>query len=138
MAQLSTEERRLQGMPDNESSMKDKVAEAASQTKDKMQEVGQNVQAKIDETRRPAADKLESAANLVHEKADSLPGGETVAGLAHGAADKMHATADYVRDHDVQDMLSDVETFVRRHPGQSLLAAAAVGFLVGRTFRGED
>lgn len=118
--------------------VKDQVAESATKAKDKVQEAGRNVQSKIDETRTPAADKLQSAASALHEKAGSLPGGETVAGLAHGAADRMQATADYVRDHDVQRMTADVEAFVRRRPGQSLLAAAAVGFLIGRAFRNND
>ncbi len=120
------------------SDIKDQVAENATEAKDKIQEAGRNVQSKIDETRTPAADKLQSAASALHEKAGSLPGGETVAGLAHGAADRMQATADYVRDHDVQHMTADVEAFVRRRPGQSLLAAAAVGFLIGRAFRNND
>ena len=118
--------------------IKDQVADSATKAKEKVQEAGRNVQSKIDETRTPAADKLQSAASALHEKAGSLPGGETVAGLAHGAADRMQATADYVRDHDVQRMISDVEAFVRRRPGQSLLAAAAVGFLIGRGLRNND
>ena len=118
--------------------LKDQVAENATKAKDKVQEAARNVQSKIDETRTPAADKLQNAASALHEKAGSLPGGETVAGLAHGAADRMQATAEYVRDHDVQRMTADVEAFVRRRPGQSLLAAAAVGFLIGRAFRNND
>jgi len=119
-------------------SLKNQVSDTASQAKDKAQEMGRNVQSKIDETRAPAAEKLEGAASALHEKADQLPGGETVAGLAHSAADKMHSTAEYVREHDVQGMMSDVESFARKHPGQSLLAAAAVGFLIGRSFRSES
>jgi ElaB/YqjD/DUF883 family membrane-anchored ribosome-binding protein len=118
--------------------LKDQAAESVTNAKDKIQEAGRNVQGKIDETRTPAADKLQSAASALHEKAGSLPGGETVAGLAHGAADRMQATADYVRDHDVQRMMADVETLVRKRPGQSLLAAAAVGFLIGRALRNND
>ena len=57
---------------------------------------------------------------------------------AHDAADKVEATAQYVRQHDVQDMMADLENLVRRHPGQSLIAAAAVGFLLGRAFKIDD
>ena len=127
-----------QDSQDAMTTLKDKVQDTASKAKEKVEEAGRNVQNKIDETRGPTAQKLEDAASALHEKADILPGGETVAGLAHGAADKMQATADYVRQHDVQDMMADVETFVRKHPGQSLLAAAAVGFLIGRTFTSND
>jgi len=35
-------------------------------------------------------------------------------------------------------MMSDVAELVKRNPGPSLLAAAAIGFLVGRAFRSDD
>ena len=116
----------------------DKISETTGRVRDMAAEAGRNAQSKLDESRAPAAEKLESAATALHERADDLPGGETVSGIAHSAADKMEATADYVREHSLQDMMGDVETFVRKHPGQSLLAAAAVGFLVGRTLRSDD
>jgi len=52
--------------------------------------------------------------------------------LAHAAADKLGATAEYVRAHDVGSMTADLERIVRRNPGPALLTAAVVGFLVGR------
>ena len=44
---------------------------------------------------------------------------------------------DIVRTHDVESMLDDVEDLVRRYPTQALLAAAGVGFLVGRIFKSD-
>jgi hypothetical protein len=41
----------------------------------------------------------------------------------------------YIRDHDVQAMIGDVENVVRRYPGRSLLIAAGVGFLLGRALK---
>jgi ElaB/YqjD/DUF883 family membrane-anchored ribosome-binding protein len=52
--------------------------------------------------------------------------------FAHAAADRLTTTADYVRQHDVSRMMSDVETVVKNNPGPSLLAAAVFGFFVGR------
>jgi ElaB/YqjD/DUF883 family membrane-anchored ribosome-binding protein len=114
------------------------VSDTAEKAQEKVEEVGRAVQGKIDENRGPAADKLQGVASSLHEKAESLPGGEKVASIAHSAADKMEATAEYVREHDVQDMMADLENFVRRHPGQSLVAAAAVGFFLGRAFKSDD
>src|SRR5437588_11021758 len=88
------------GSEDTATKVKNKVVETASKAKEKIEEVGRTVQDKIDDTRVPAADKLQNVASTLHEKADTLPGGETVSGLAHSAADKMQATADYVRQHD--------------------------------------
>lgn len=90
---------------------------------------------KVDEKRGPTADALDNAASTLHEKAEDLPGGETVRTVAHSAAEKLESTADYIRKHDVRAMLSDVEEIVKRNPGPSLLIAAAIGFLIGRAFR---
>ena len=35
-------------------------------------------------------------------------------------------------------MMADVETLVKKNPGPALMAAAVVGFLVGRAFSGND
>lgn len=115
--------------------VKDKVADAAATAKQKVSDVGRQASDQIDAKRGPAADTLESAASAIHEKADSLPGGETVKAVAHSAAGKLESTAGYIREHDVQAMFSDVENIVRRNPGPSLLIAAVVGFLIGRAFR---
>ncbi len=115
--------------------VKDRVAGAASAAKDKMSDAGRQASEQIDAKRGPAADSLHSAASAIHEKADSLPGGETVKNVAHSTADKLESTAGYIREHDVHAMLSDVENTVRRNPGPSLLVAAVIGFLIGRAFR---
>jgi len=114
------------------------VSDTVGKTQEKAEEVGRAVRYKIDANRGRVADKLQGVASTLHEKTKNLPSGEKAASIAHSAADKVEATAKYVREHDVQDIMGDVETFVRRHPGQSLLAAAAVGFLVGRALKSED
>ena len=116
----------------------EKASEVASQVKDKMSDLSQTAVDKIDENRETAASGMESAAHALHEKADSLPGGEKVTSLAHSTADKLTSTAEYVREHDVKSMMADVEQLVRNHPGPTLLAAAVIGFLVGRAFSNND
>ena len=118
--------------------VKGAVRETTEKAQAKVEEAGRTMKEKIDDSRGPAADKLHDVASTLHDKADRLPGGEKVAHLAHNAADKMEATAQYVRQHDVHDMMTDVENFVRSHPAHSLVAAAAVGFLVGRAFKSDD
>jgi hypothetical protein len=90
---------------------------------------------KIDENRDAAADGIDKAASALHENAESLPGGEKAARFAHTAADKLGASAQYVREHDARRMMADVETLVKNNPGPSLLVVALAGFLVGRAFR---
>lgn len=123
----------------NESSTSgNKLSEAVTQVKDRMSDVGRSAADKIDENRGAAATGLDKAASAIHHKAESLPGGEKVSGLAHAAADKLNSTAGYVREHDVNRMMADVETRVKNSPGPALLAAAAIGFLVGRAFSSND
>ena len=88
------------------------------------------------EKRGAVADMLDDMASRLHDRADS--GNERVMDVAHGAADKVEATARYVRDHGAREMLTDARTFVRKHPGKSLLAVAVIGFLAGRAFRRDD
>lgn len=112
--------------------VKNAVSATTEKAQQKMGEVGRAVQETIDENRGTAAQKMQTVASKLHENADS------VAGFAHTAAEKMEASADYVRDHNVKDMAADCEAFVRRHPGQSLIAAVAVGFLLGRAMKSDD
>lgn len=88
----------------------------------------------IDGNRDAAASGMDSAASSLHAKADKLPGGEKVAGVAHTAANAMETAAGYVREHDVKSMLADVQKIVKDNPGPALLTAAALGFLLARTF----
>ena len=102
--------------------------------KGKGAEMGQKVVDKIDENRGAAASGLESAAGALRDKADTLPGGEKVANAAHATADAAVVAADYVRENDVKAMMTDVQKLVKNNPGVALLTAAALGFLIARTF----
>ena len=88
--------------------------------------------ATIDESRSTAADGLDAAASALHDRADDLPGGETVRNVARATADRLSTGADYVRSHDAKRMMADVESFVKSNPGPALAIAAAFGFLLGR------
>ena len=88
--------------------------------------------AAIDESRSTAADGLDTAASALHDRADDLPGGDTVRNFARATADRFSTSADYVRSHDAKRMMADVETFVKSNPGPALVVAAAFGFLLGR------
>jgi ElaB/YqjD/DUF883 family membrane-anchored ribosome-binding protein len=118
---------------------KEQVSTKIDEAKDKARELGsraaqtgRQATEKVDAQREPAARALENTASRLQD------GGDRIASAASGAVrsttDKLHATADYIREHDVRDMLDDVQDLVRRHPGQALAAAAVAGFLVGKVF----
>lgn len=109
-------------------------ADSLSTSKGKAAELGQRVADTIDENRGAAASGLESAAGALRERADALPGGERVVNAAHATANAVGVAADYVRDNDLKAMVADVQKLVKNNPGPALLAAAALGFLVARTF----
>jgi hypothetical protein len=47
----------------------------------------------------------------------------------------MQATADWLRDADLDSLRSGVERQVKEHPGRTLLIAVGVGYLLGKALR---
>ena len=82
--------------------------------------------------RSTLAQGLESAANSLHDRAESLPGGDKIVRAAETAAGAMDSAADYVRNQDLRAMASDLRQIIRRHPGATLAIAAGLGFLLVR------
>jgi ElaB/YqjD/DUF883 family membrane-anchored ribosome-binding protein len=111
------------------------VADAGHEMREKMDQMAQSAKSKVEQGRRSTAGALDRAADALHRKAESIPGGRKASEFAHTTADKLQDTAHYLREHDFRDMMDDVESVVRRRPGQALLGALAVGFLVGRSMR---
>jgi ElaB/YqjD/DUF883 family membrane-anchored ribosome-binding protein len=108
------------------------ITERARNAVSSMTDAAGDAAAALDEKRSTAADGLDTAASALHDRADDLPGGETVRNVAHATADRLSTGADYVRSHDAKRMMADVESFVKSNPGPALAIAAAFGFLLGR------
>ena len=81
------------------------IADQAYRAKDKVATQGRRAVEKVDASRRPTADALERAASGIHDSADRTS--QKAAGVAHRAADKLQATADYVRENDLRAMAKD-------------------------------
>jgi ElaB/YqjD/DUF883 family membrane-anchored ribosome-binding protein len=112
--------------------LKEQISDKAADVKERVSDFGRKTADKIDASRGPAADSLNRTASALHAKSDR------VASAAHATADKLQATADYVRDHDFKEMAEDVTELVKRYPGQSLAAAAILGFLLARVMKSND
>ena len=113
---------------------------AMHRLEDRVTDAGDDALQAVDGRRSAAADSLDGMASRLHNGADKAAdlghkGGEKVSHFAHGAADKVQAGADFVREHDARAMMTSVEGYVRRNPGQALLAAGVVGFLAARLVR---
>ena len=112
--------------------MKEQISDKAADVKEKVSDFGRKAADKIDDSRASAAGALDKTASSLHSGSDQL------SGAAHSAADKIQATADYVRRTDLKGMADDLQNIVKRYPGQSLAAAAILGFLVARGLRSSD
>ncbi len=113
-----------------------------SKVQDKARDMGRNAVNAIDARREPLANGMASAAGSLHAGGDRASqmgqdATDKASRLAHGTADKLQAGADFVRDHDMKDMMSSVEKYVRQNPGRSLLLAGVVGFLAARAMRND-
>ena len=109
-----------------------KLAETAADMKDKVSDLGRRAIHGIDDSRETAAQAMDKTASSLHSGADQF------SGAAHSAADHIQSTADYVRQTNLKGMVSDVQDIIKRYPGQSLAAAAILGFLLARGLRSGD
>jgi len=115
-----------------ESGMKERLSQTTGRVKDKAADLGRSAAHNIDRN-------LDKTASALHNAASSLRGrvgaGGKMSDMAHTAADKMEATANYFDHHHTREMMTDLEHVVRRNPGASLAAAVGLGFLIGMSMK---
>jgi hypothetical protein len=61
--------------------------------------------------------------------------GSRVAEATNQLAGGLQASADWLRDADLDGLKSGVERQVKEHPGRSLAVAVGLGYLLGKAFR---
>jgi ElaB/YqjD/DUF883 family membrane-anchored ribosome-binding protein len=103
------------------------VSEKVVRATETVVDLGRRTIESVDARRQPMAATLEQTASALHEQTDRA------AGIAHATADGLRATANYVRENDLQAMSKGAGNLVRRYPAQSLAIAALAGFFVART-----
>ena len=94
-----------------------------------MEELGRSAATRLDEVRRETGDALHTAAASV--RTTGRKGSEAIDSLATNTADRLDATASYVEDHDLRDVVTGLRKFGRNHLAGTLLAGVALGFLAG-------
>jgi len=107
--------------------MKDTVAEKAGGIVDQAKPA-------VDAGMDKAASGLQSAADMVRERGESMGGGQ-IASVATMAADKLEGGAGMLRGTDTDALIIEVENMVRRKPVESLAVAAGIGFLLSKALR---
>ena len=74
-----------------------------------------------------AASVLERTASSLHTRTDQI------SDFGHSTAERIQASADYVRDLELEGLVLEVRDLLRRYPARLLLGAAFLGFIVGRS-----
>lgn len=129
---------------DAEPSITDRVLDAVEEirtkverTKGKLGELGKIARDKLNDNRDVAANGVERVAGCLrnradHRSADRQSMDDKLFQVAYIAANKLNATAGYMRRNDVESMIHDVEGWLRKNPGALMLMALGLGFVVGR------
>jgi ElaB/YqjD/DUF883 family membrane-anchored ribosome-binding protein len=102
------------------------MQESASQAADKARE-------QAHQARERAASAVDRAAAEIRERAQRQDGKTAEIGVK--VADRLESTSDYLEQHDANEMLDDIEKYVRNHPMQAVGAAAVGGFVLARILR---
>jgi hypothetical protein len=88
----------------------------------------------FDRVKTTVADFLYEAADVIHHKSLGT-GSSEISNFGDRAANWLEHSAGYVREMEPQQLKSDIEDKVRRHPGRSLIIAGAVGLVLGSMLR---
>ena len=125
----------------------DRARDFAGNAKDKLADVGSSVREGAGTAKNKLADALESGAEKLRQRGNrgELSGstgsteitvsGDGVSQVTDRVAGGMQATADWLREADLDGMRTGIERQVKEHPGRTLLIAVGVGYLLGKAFR---
>ena len=121
---------------DETSDLKDQTREKASDLKDavsdKASEYGSKLAGTADSGIDKAADGLEKAAVQLRSRSED---GGVQGQVGTRVADGLDKTSQYLRDHEAQEIWSDVEQFVKDHPLQAAAGAAVAGYVVAKLMK---
>ncbi|MEX2154289.1 MAG: hypothetical protein WD825_13195 [Gemmatimonadaceae bacterium] len=144
------------GSSDQAPGIRDRAKSAFGTAGDKLADVGSGAREKVGAAKDKLANALESGAERLRERTHGAGSGAALAGAtANGTtadgttavgdgrvaqvsdrvAGGMEATADWLRQADIDGLKAGIETQVKEHPGRTLLIALGLGYLVGRAFK---
>jgi hypothetical protein len=138
-------------MPNQTSSqgLADRARSVAGTAQEKLADVGSTVRERAGTLKDSLADALDSGAERLRQRGGqsgqlaSATDIGTVPVTADGrttevttrVAGGMEATADWLRQADIDGMKLGIERQVKEHPGRTLLVAVGLGYLLGKAFR---
>ncbi len=107
---------------------KEKILEAGAQAKEKLTEKGAKLIEKADDTLHNVGERVHHLADKVREKA---PLDGKISRQLGKVADGLDTSAEYLTEHGLSDIKTDVTNLIRKYPVQSLGAGFLLGFLLG-------
>jgi len=130
----------------------DRARELAGTAQEKLADVGSTVRERAGTMKDSLADALTTGADKLRHRGATggttgpLAGATTAGGVAVDAnaqvthvsdrvANGMTATADWLRDADLDGLRTSIEGQVKQHPGRTLLIAVGLGYLIGKSIR---
>ena len=129
--------------------MTDRARELAGSAQEKLADVGTAVRDRTGNLKESLADALTTGADKLRQRGTS--GGMQLAStagvnvtadtqdqvkqLTTRVAGGMDATADWLRDADLDGLKLSIERQVKDHPGRTLLIAAGLGYMLGKALK---
>ena len=129
----------------------DRAKNAASTAGDKLADVGSSVRDRAGSLKNTLADALETGAERLRTQgagggqiagasatggsADMISEGNRIGEATNQLAGGLQASADWLRDADIDGLKSGIERQVKDHPGRTLAVAVGLGYLLGKAFR---
>ena len=112
---------------------------------DKVEEPAETIRERAVQLKTQLADKLETSAGRLRRRANDTAKiddaiamtKEKVADASDRVANGMERSADWLRNADLSSVQRKLEREVRENPGRTLLIAGAIGYLLGRAFKGK-
>lgn len=119
--------------------VKEKARQAARSAKDTagraLHEARERAGSALDQQIEAASSRLDHFADAIEHTATELDDDPMIANLAHRAADGVHQLSGYLREHDLRDLVDQVEDFARRHPVWFLGGMFVAGMLAARLLK---
>jgi hypothetical protein len=113
--------------------MTDQAGQVAGQVKDQVKE---QASAKLSDQKGRAAEGLSSVATMVSQFGDQVrEQNPTMAGFVDTAADRLREFSTHIDQHELTELMDDVERYARRNPMLFAGGAFALGLLGARFLR---
>jgi ElaB/YqjD/DUF883 family membrane-anchored ribosome-binding protein len=122
------------------------AAPSAPRVYDRVEQQAETIGERAVQLKSQLADRLETGASKLRQRStdtakidDAIATTkEKVADASDRVASGMERSAEWLRSADMSSVQKGLERQVRENPGRTLLIAGAIGYLLGRAFKGKD